>query len=109
MRGLEIQDHMYDIKKLQRERKYEGQSKVKELRINGKTHKGTVKNKAVEKEMKKELHCKCQRTCAKLSAGQDSPSLRRAPAPCRWPRCRAAPSPPLRSPTVCDVEPFAQS
>ena len=25
MRGLEIQDHMYDIKKLQRGRKYEGQ------------------------------------------------------------------------------------
>ena len=59
MRRLEIDDHMYDIKKLQRERKYEGQSKIKEIRINGVTHEGTVNViKAVEEEMKKELKSK---------------------------------------------------
>ena len=39
-RGLEIADHTYDIHKLQKQRKFENQSKINELKINDIIFKG---------------------------------------------------------------------
>ena len=57
MRGLEIDDHLYDLQKLQRERKYEGQSRIKEMVIDKQTYKGTINViKGIEQKMKEELN-----------------------------------------------------
>ena len=56
MRKLEIEDHVYDIHKLQREKKYENQSRIKEVKINGNIYEGTLEViKAIEEEMKTEM------------------------------------------------------
>ena len=56
MRVLEIEDTVYDIHKLQNERKYENQKKINEIKIGNNVFTGT-KNvvKAIEDQMKKEL------------------------------------------------------
>ena len=41
MRGIEIDDPTYDIHKLQNQRKFESQSKIKEIKIGNLTHRGT--------------------------------------------------------------------
>ena len=41
MRSLEMDDHVYDLQKLQREQRYEGQSKIKEIKINDRVYSGT--------------------------------------------------------------------
>ena len=54
MRGLEIQDHVYDIHKLQKEKKYENQKKITEIKIGENTFVGTknvlegIQNKIAE-------------------------------------------------------------
>ena len=42
MRGLEIDDHTYDIHKLQNKRKFENQSRIREVKINGRVYEGSV-------------------------------------------------------------------
>ena len=56
MRGKEIDDHVYDIHKVQNQRKYEDQKKINEIKIDDKVYTGTseVVN-AIEEKMKKEL------------------------------------------------------
>ena len=56
MRGQEIDDQVYDIHKLQNQRKYEGQKKITELKIEDTIHTGTkdVVN-AIENRMRIEL------------------------------------------------------
>ena len=56
MRGQEIDDQVYDIHKLQSQRKYEGQKKISELKIGDKVYNGTndVVN-AIDEKMKEEL------------------------------------------------------
>ena len=56
MRGQEIDDQVYDIHKLQNQRKYEGQKKITELKIEDTIHTGTkdVVN-AIENRMRLEL------------------------------------------------------
>ena len=60
MRGQEIDDQVYDIHKLQNQRKYEGQKKINEIIIGDKIHNGTndVLN-AIENHMKIELEAHC--------------------------------------------------
>ena len=40
MRGLQIDDHTYDIHKLQNQRKYEGQTRINEIEIDGVMYSG---------------------------------------------------------------------
>ena len=56
MRVCEIEDHVYDIHKLQKQRKYEGQKKINELKIGDVLYTGTNKViEAIENKMKLEL------------------------------------------------------
>ena len=56
MRGLLVDDHVYDIHKLQKERKYENQKKIKEIKIGDVTYTGTDEVvKAIERKMQEEL------------------------------------------------------
>ena len=41
MRGIEIDDYTYDIHKLQNQRKFENQSKIREIKIGDLTYSGT--------------------------------------------------------------------
>ena len=59
IRNIEINDHVYDIHKLQNQRKFENQNKITEIKIRGKTYEGTVNIvKAIQKEMESELENK---------------------------------------------------
>ena len=60
MRGQEIDDQVYDIHKLQNQRKYESQKKITEIKIGDETFTGTndVVN-AIEENMKLELASHC--------------------------------------------------
>ena len=60
MRGQEIDDQVYDIHKLQNQRKYEGQKKITEIKIKDEVYTGT-KNvvNAIEHQMKQELETHC--------------------------------------------------
>ena len=56
MKEILIDDHVYDINKLQKIKKYENDKKIKELRINYETVSGTENIvKAIEKKMSEEL------------------------------------------------------
>ena len=56
-RGLEIADHTYDIHKLQKQRKFENQSKINELKINDIISKGLPNVvEAIENKMRGELN-----------------------------------------------------
>ena len=56
IRGLEIEDHVYDIHKLQNQRKFENQKKLNEIKIKGEIFEGTPNVvKAIQKEMEEEL------------------------------------------------------
>ena len=56
MRGILVEDHVYDIHKLQKERKYENQKKIKEIKIGGIIHVGTEEVvKGIQKKMDEEL------------------------------------------------------
>ena len=56
MRFREIDDHVYDIHKLQKERKYENQKTISELKIDGHMFEGTEQVvKGIHKKMKEEL------------------------------------------------------
>ena len=56
MRGLEIDDSTYDIHKLQNQKKFENQSRIKEIKIGDTLYKGTPDVvKAIEEKMKSEL------------------------------------------------------
>ena len=57
MRGLLVDDHVYDINKLQKERKFENQKKIKEIKIGDVIHTGTEDVvKAIERKMHEELN-----------------------------------------------------
>ena len=57
MRGLEIDDSTYDIHKLQNQKKFENQSRIKEIKIGDTFFKGTPDVvKAIELKMKSELN-----------------------------------------------------
>ena len=58
MRCLEIDNHLYDLHKLQNQRKYENQTKLRTIKIGEVTYEGTenVVN-AIEGKIKKELKC----------------------------------------------------
>ena len=60
MRGQEIDDQVYDIHKLQNQRKYEGQKRINEIKIEDEIYTGT-KNvvNAIEHQMKQELEIHC--------------------------------------------------
>ena len=56
MRGQEIDDHLYDIHKLQNQRRYEHQSKIQEINIGGSIFRGTENViSAIEEKMRMEL------------------------------------------------------
>ena len=56
IRNIEIKDHVYDIHKLQNQRKFENQKKLTEIRIKGKLYEGTQNIvEAIQKEMEVEL------------------------------------------------------
>ena len=56
MRSKDIDDHVYDIHKLQNQRKYENQKKISELIIEGNRVSGTVEVvQAIEDKMREEL------------------------------------------------------
>ena len=56
MKKLEIDNQVYDIQKLQREKRYENDKKIDEIRIGNIEYKGSVRVvQAIEKEMEKEL------------------------------------------------------
>ena len=51
-----IDDHVYDIHKLQKERKYENEKKITEIKIDNVTYSGTVEVvEAIQRKMKEEL------------------------------------------------------
>ena len=57
MRGIEIDDSTYDIHKLQNQKKFENQSRIKEIKIGDTFFKGTPDVvKAIELKMKSELN-----------------------------------------------------
>ena len=59
IRKIEISDHVYDIHKLQNQRKFENQNKITEIKIRGQNYEGTVNVvEAIKKEMKSELEYK---------------------------------------------------
>ena len=59
MRNLEINNQVYDIQKLQREKKFENDKKINEIKIGEKIYKGTVEAVwAIQKEMEKEMKAK---------------------------------------------------
>ena len=52
IRNIEIKDHVYDIHKLQNQRKFENQKKLTEIKIKGRIYEGTVNIvEGVHKEM----------------------------------------------------------
>ena len=56
IRKIEINDHVYDIHKLQNQRKFENQNKITEIKIRGQNYEGTVNVvEAIKREMKSEL------------------------------------------------------
>ena len=56
MRGQEIDDHLYDIHKLQNQRRFEHQSKIQEISIGGNIYSGTENViSAIEEKMRIEL------------------------------------------------------
>jgi hypothetical protein len=56
IRNIEIKDHVYDIHKLQNQRKFENQKKLTEIRIKGKLYEGTQNIvEGIQKEMEVEL------------------------------------------------------
>ena len=56
MRGQEIDDHLYDIHKLQNQRRFEHQSKIQEISIGGNIYSGTENViSAIEEKMRMEL------------------------------------------------------
>ena len=56
MRGIQINDHSFDIHKLQNQRKYENQRKINEIKIGGKLYSGTENVvTAIEEKMREEL------------------------------------------------------
>ena len=56
IRNLLVEDHMYDMNKVQRERKYENGKKVNEIKIGNETYKGTANVvRAIQEKMKMEL------------------------------------------------------
>ena len=56
MRGLLVEDHVYDINKLQKERKYENQKSIKDIKIGEDIFTGTEEVvKAIERKMQGEL------------------------------------------------------
>ena len=56
MRKLEIDDQVYDIHKLQSQRKYEGQKKINEIKLGDNVFTGTREiSNAIENKMKLEL------------------------------------------------------
>ena len=57
MRGLEIDDHTYDIHKLQNKKKFENQSRIREVKINGRVYEGSANVVgAIENKMREELN-----------------------------------------------------
>ena len=59
IRKIEINDHVYDIHKLQNQRKFENQNKITEIKIRGQIYEGTVNVvEAIKKEMESELEYK---------------------------------------------------
>ena len=56
MRGIEIDDYTYDIHKLQNQRKFENQSKIREIKIGDLTYSGTPNVvKAIEDKIRDEV------------------------------------------------------
>ena len=56
MRSLLVDDHVYDINKLQKERKYENQKKITEIKIGEKVYRGSEDVvKAIQEKMEGEL------------------------------------------------------
>ena len=56
IRNIEIKDHVYDIHKLQNQRKFENQKKLTEIKIKGKVYEGTENIvEGIQKEMELEL------------------------------------------------------
>ena len=56
IRNIEIKDHVYDIHKLQNQRKFENQKKLTEIRIKGNLYEGTQNIvEGIQKEMEVEL------------------------------------------------------
>ena len=56
IKNIEIKDHVYDIHKLQNQRKFENQKKLTEIRIKGKLYEGTQNIvEGIQKEMEVEL------------------------------------------------------
>ena len=57
IRGLEIDDHTYDIHKLQNKKKFENQSRIRELKINERVYEGSANVVgAIENKMREELN-----------------------------------------------------
>ena len=67
LKCIEIEDHMYDIHKIQRQKKYENKGKIKELSIDGQDYTGT-------KEVLEGLHAKLSKDLDRGSMPLNEPA-----------------------------------
>ena len=59
MRKLEIENQVYDIQKLQREKRYESDKKIREIKIKDQIHSGTVNVvNSIQEEMEREMRAR---------------------------------------------------